>query len=740
MQRLPIDNNQQLSTINEQLSFFPTFTGRNTQYKMKLRTLLLSISCTGLALSSAIAQNNTHLNYPKAHKANVVDNYFGAKVTDPYRWMENDTSKEVKQWVDAENKVTQDYLSQIPYRQAIHDRLTKIWNYARYSVPIHKGKHYFYYKNDGLQNQSVMYIQDRPNGKATVFFDPNNLSKDGTVSLGGTSFNKDGTKMGYAISRSGSDWQEIYVMDVNTGKRTSDSIRWAKFTDVAWQGDGFYYSRFDEPQTGTSGLTSQNVNQKIFFHKLGTPQTEDVKIFEDAARPKIGFGAQTTEDESYVLIYGTEGASSGNELYYRKASEPQAPFKKINDGFKYNFGVINNVGDKLLVVTDKGASKNKLILVDPLKPDEANWKTIIAETNETLQGVSQAYGKLFAHYMKDAVAHVYQYDINGKLDHEVVLPGLGNASGFEGLKNDKEIYYSYTSFTYPTTIFKYNISNGKSTVYIKPDVDINQDDYETKQVFYPSKDGTMIPMFIVSKKGLMPGPNNPTLLYAYGGFNISLFPDFSPARMILLEKGGIYAVANLRGGGEYGEDWHKAGMLEHKQLVFDDFIAAGEYLVQNQYTIPTKLAIMGRSNGGLLIGATMTQRPDLCKVAFPGVGVMDMLRYHKFTIGYAWASEYGSSDDSTQFKYLYKYSPLHNLKKENYPATMITTADHDDRVVPAHSFKFAATLQDKAVGDNPMLIRIDSKAGHGGGKPTTKQIDEWTDIWSFMFYNMDVKY
>jgi len=707
---------------------------------MKIKIILLSTLWTGLSVVSAMGQNNNSLIYPKPRKANVTDNYFGTKVPDPYRWMENDTSQEVKEWVQAENKVTETFMYQVPYRKIIHDRLTEIWDYARYTAPIHKGKHYFYYKNDGLQNQSVMYKQDKPGGKSEAFFDPNNLSKDGTVSVGGTYFSKDGTKMGYTISRSGSDWEEIYVLDVNTGKRTNDSIRWAKFTDVAWQGDGFYYSRFDEPTPGSSGLTAQNTNQKIYFHKLGTPQTQDVKIYEDPARPKVGLGAQTTDDETYLVIYATEGASSGSEVYIRKTSDMTGPFKKINSGFENNNSVINNLDGKLMVMTDKNAPHYKLVLVDPAKPDEANWETLIPERQEVLQGVSQGGGKLFAHYMKDAVAHVSQYDTYGRLDRDILLPGLGNVSGFAGEKNDGDIYYSYTSFTYPTTIFKYSISSGKSKEYIRPDIKFNPEDYESKQVFYPGKDGTMIPMFIIYKKGLVMDGTHPTLLYGYGGFNISLYPDFSPARMILLEKGGIYAVANLRGGGEYGEDWHKAGMLDRKQNVFDDFIAAGEYLVKNGYTRPDHLAIMGRSNGGLLVGACINQRPDLFKVAFPGVGVQDMLRFHKFTIGYAWVSEYGSSDDSTQFKNLYTYSPLHNVKPVNYPATMITTADHDDRVVPAHSFKYAATMQEKALHENPVIIRIDTKAGHGGGKPTTKQIDEWTDIWSFMFYNMGFVY
>jgi len=706
---------------------------------MKSKNALTALSISMAIFGNANAQQGG-LSYPTPQKGNVVDNYFGTKVADPYRWMENDTSAEVNAWVKAENKVTQDYLARIPYRQAIHDRLTDIWNYTRYSVPVHKGNHYFYSKNNGLQNQSVMYVQDKPDGDAKIFFDPNQLSKDGTVSLGGTYFNKDGTKMGYTISRSGSDWEEIYVLDVNTGKRTNDSIRWAKFTDVAWQGDGFYYSRFDEPAKGTNGLVAENINQKIYFHKLGDPQSKDILVYSDPLRPKVGLGAYTTEDEKYLIIYATEGASSGNELFYREASDFNASFIKINNGFEFNFSVIDNIGNKFLVLTDEDATKYKLVLVDPANHDKANWQTIIPEKKEVLQTVSTADGKLFAHYMKDASALVNQYDINGKLEHEVSLPGYGSVGGFDGKKTDREIYYSYTSFTYPSTIFKYDIATGKSEVFRKPDIKFNPDDYESKQVFFPSKDGTMIPMFIVHKKGIKMDGKNPTMLYGYGGFNISLFPDFSVSRMILLEKGGIYALVILRGGGEYGEDWHQAGMLGKKQNVFDDFMGAEEYLIANKYTSSSKLAISGRSNGGLLIGACMTQRPDLCKVAFPGVGVLDMLRYHKFTIGYAWASEYGSSDNADQFKYLYAYSPLHNLKEVSYPATMVTTADHDDRVVPAHSFKFAATLQEKGKGDNPYLIRIDTKAGHGGGKPTAKQIDEWTDIWSFMFYNMGMVY
>jgi prolyl oligopeptidase len=696
----------------------------------------------GLLLSGTIpALHAQMLAYPQARKANVVDNYFGTRVADPYRWLENDTAAEVKDWVQKENTVTQQYLSQIPYRAAIRKRMADLYNFPRVTAPLAKGGKYYFYKNDGLQNQNVLYVEDKLDGtNAHVFLDPNTLSKDGTVALGSTAFSKDGQKMAYIINRSGSDWQEIYVVDATTGKRTTDSIRWAKFTDIAWQGNGFYYARFDEPKKG-SELVSQNEYQKIYYHKLGSAQSEDKLVFADNANPKYGYGASTTDDESMIMIYGSEGSSSGNSLLYSKLSPDGVPanFKKLFDGFDHSYTVIDNVGDKLLVRTDKGAPRYRLVLIDPNKPEEKNWKVIIPEKPEVLQNVTTAGGKLFAHYMKDATAHVYQYDMNGKLEHEINLPTLGTESGFAGKKEDKDVFYSFTSFTYPTTIFKYNIATGKSEVFSKSEAKFNPEDYEVKQVFYKSKDGTKVPMFIVHKKGIKLDGNNPTFLYAYGGFDISLYPDFSITRMILLENGGIYAVANLRGGGEYGEEWHKAGMLNKKQNVFDDFISAAQYLIDNKYTSPQKLAIHGRSNGGLLIGACMTQKPDLYKVAFPGVGVLDMLRYHKFTIGYAWASEYGSSDDSAQFSNLYKFSPLHNLKAGvNYPATMVTTADHDDRVVPAHSFKFAATLQEKYNGSNPVLIRIDSKAGHGAGKPIGKQLDEWADIWSFMFWNMGV--
>lgn len=687
-----------------------------------------------------MAQNSRgQYTYPKSKKDTAVyDNYHGTRIQDPYRWLEYDTAADVKAWVTAQNEVTQNYLSKIPYREGIKNRLAELWNYPRYSATVKKGGKYYFYKNDGLQNQSVLYVQDKLNGKPRVFLDPNKLSKDGTVALGTLELSKNGKWAGYAINRSGSDWQEIYVLDA-AGKRTKDSIRWAKFSGIAWQGDGFYYSRFDEPKTGGE-LSSSNENQKVYFHKLGTLQSADVLVYQDASRPKVGWGAGTTEDESMLLIYGSEGASSGNELYVKDLTKADSQVKKLFGGFANKYSVIDNVGDKLLIMTDFGAARYRLALVDPANPAPDSWKIILPETKDVLKSVSLIGGKILATYMQDASMHVYQYDMNGKKEHEITLPGVGTVSGFSGQKTDKEVFYTFTSFTYPPTVFKYNVGTGKSELFRKSEVKFNPEDYVSKQVFYTSADGTQVPMFIVHKKGLELNGQNPTYLYAYGGFNISLNPGFTVSRLILLENGGVFALANLRGGGEYGEDWHKGGMLEKKQNVFDDFIAAGEYLVQQNYTNPQKLAIAGGSNGGLLVGATINQRPDLFKVAFPAVGVLDMLRFHKFTIGHAWVNEYGSSDNADQFKYLVKYSPIHNIKPNlNYPATMVTTADHDDRVVPAHSFKYIATLQEKNTGDNPALIRIDTKAGHGAGKPTAKQIEEWADIWSFMFYNMEVR-
>jgi prolyl oligopeptidase len=679
--------------------------------------------------------------YPQTKKMEVVDDYFGTKVADPYRWLENDTAADTKEWVQEQNKATFGFLDKIPYRSKIKERLTDIFNYPKYSSPFRAGEYYFFSKNDGLQNQSVIYYQKGLEGTPEVFLDPNKMSDDGTAAVSLLGFSKDKKFVAYAINQSGSDWQNIFVMEVATKKQLSDKLEWVKFSGAAWKNDGFYYSRYSAPVKGTE-LSQKNEYHKIYYHKLGDAQDKDVLVYEDKTKPLRYYGAQTTEDERFLLVYISEG-TDGTECMYKDLNANDKNFGLLFKGFKYNYSVLNNDGDKLLVHTDDSAPNYRVVSVDPKNSAKENWKDVIPEDSKNLlQMAATGGGKIFGEYLKDVATHVYQFDYNGKMEREITLPALGNASGFGGDADDKVIFYTFTSFTYPPTIYKYDIAAGTSDVWRKSDVKFNPDDYETKQVFYPSKDGTKIPMFLVYKKGIKMDGNNPTLLYAYGGFNISLEPNFSTSRLILLENGGIYALANLRGGGEYGEKWHEAGKLLKKQNVFDDFISAAEYLIKEKYTSSEKLAIQGGSNGGLLVGACMTQRPDLYKVCFPAVGVMDMLRYHKFTVGWGWAVEYGSSDSVEHFNNLYKYSPLHNIKEANYPATMVTTADHDDRVVPAHSFKFISELQAKNKSANPTLIRIDVKAGHGAGKPTSKIIDEQSDIWSFMFYNMgvDVKY
>ncbi|MGD0711171.1 MAG: prolyl oligopeptidase family serine peptidase [Bacteroidales bacterium] len=698
----------------------------------KIQSVLMLCLITTIPLTMK-AQNG--IKYPVTKKVDTVDNYFGTKVPDPYRWLENDKSEETAAWVKAENAVTFDYLGKIPFREKIKERLTKIWNFPKYGIPFKQGKHYFFYKNDGMQNQSVLYIQDGLDGAPRMFLDPNKLSTDGTVALAELSVSNDGKYLGYMTSKGGSDWNEAYVMDVESGKLLSDHIIWIKFSGIAWQGDGFYYSRFEEPAKGKE-LSGMNKNHKIYFHKVGTLQSSDKLVYENTAFPDRNYGAQTTEDENFLIMSETE-TTSGNGLYYKDLKKGDKDFKQLTKGFDFDYNVIDDVDGKFLMLTNDNAPTYKLVLMDPTNPAKENWKTIIPEKPEVLQSVSYLGGKLIAEYIKDACSKAYIYTLDGKLQGEVQFPGIGTGGGFSGKKDDNTAFYSFTSFTFPSTIYKFDINANKSTVYHKSDIDFKTDDYETKQVFYTSKDGTKIPMFLVYKKGLVLNGQNPTLLYGYGGFNISLTPNFSISRLLFLENGGVYAMANIRGGGEYGEAWHKAGMVLNKQNVFDDFIAAAEYLIKEKYTSSQKLAVQGGSNGGLLIGAVMTQRPELFKVAIPQVGVMDMLRYQKFTIGKGWSSDFGLSDDSTQFKYIYKYSPLHNIKDGvKYPATLVMTADHDDRVVPAHSFKFIATLQAKQAGTNPVLVRIDTMAGHGAGKPTAKSIEEVTDMWSFIMFNL----
>ena len=676
------------------------------------------------------------LKYPATRKQDVTDNYHGTMIADPYRWLEDDNSEETKAWVTEQNKVSSAYLSAIPFRQKVKDRLSEMWNYPRISAPYKEGAWYYFFKNDGLQNQSILYRQKGLNGVPETFLDPNTLSTDGTAALGGTSFSKSSKYMAYQVAQSGSDWQEISVKDVATGKLLADKVEWVKFSGISWKGDeGFYYSRYPQPDS-KSKLSRQNQFHQVYYHKIGTPQSADVLVYKDDVHPLRNVGAGLTEDNRFLVLSLTEG-TSGSELWVKDLKAGQQEFSLLIPGFTTEPDVVDNAGGLLLVKTNDGAPNYKIVLVDPKNPSKENWKLVVPEQKEVLQGVGTAGGFLFCTYLKDASTRVYQYTYDGTLVREIQLPGIGSAGGFGGKKADQEFFYSYTSFNAPPTVYRYTIATGASALYRTTETKFKNDEYETRQVFFTSKDGTKVPMFLTHKKGLKPDGSNPVLLYGYGGFNIPQTPGFSISNAFWLEQGGIYAVVNLRGGNEYGEAWHKAGMLENKQNVFDDFIGAAEYLIANNYTNKGKIAIRGGSNGGLLVGACMTQRPDLFRVALPAVGVLDMLRYHLFTIGWAWAVEYGRSDNADQFKYLIQYSPLHNLKDgTSYPATLITTADHDDRVVPAHSFKFAARLQEAHRGDNPVLIRIETKAGHGAGKPTSKQIEEAADLWSFVMYNL----
>jgi len=677
------------------------------------------------------------LEYPITEKVDQVDDYFGTQVADPYRWLEDDQAEDVKAWVQRQNELTFSYLENIPFRQKIRQRLNEVYDYPRYSAPFRAGEYYFFYKNDGLQNQSVIYIQKGLEGEPEVFIDPNILSPDGTIRIGLVGFSKDDKYVTYSRSEAGSDWQELRVMEVASKKELSDQIRWVKFTGAAWHGNGFYYSGYDKPAEGQE-LTAMNKFQKIFYHKLGDPQDKNIVVYEDPDHPMRYVSAGVTEDERYMFLYMTEG-THGNELYFKDLSAKDMDFMPLITGFEYDSYVIDSISEKFLVLTNIEAPNYRVILMDFQKPGKENWQTIIPEKSEVLSSASTVGSQLFCNYLKDATTQIFQYDLSGKLVGEIDLPTLGSGGGFSGKREDEITFYSFSSFTYPPTIYKYDIKSGKSEVFHKTEVNFNPDDYEAKQVFYSSKDGTKVPMFIVHKKGLEIDGQRPTYLYGYGGFNSSRRPYFDPTIILLLEIDGVYATACIRGGGEYGEEWHRGGMLLNKQNVFDDFIAAGEYLIRENYTSKERLAIAGASNGGLLVGACITQRPDLFKVAFPAVGVMDMLRYHKFTVGWGWVVEYGSSDDKTHFENLYSYSPLHNIKDGvAYPATLVTTADHDDRVVPAHSFKFIATLQEKHKGENPVLIRIETRSGHGASS-TTKRLEEIADKWSFMFYNMGLE-
>jgi prolyl oligopeptidase len=675
--------------------------------------------------------------YPQTRKVDHVDTYHGVKVADPYRWLEDDNSPETARWVEEQNKVTFAYLDKIPYRAKLKERLEQLYNYPKISAPFRRGEYYFFSKNDGLQNQSVLYIQKGLDGKPEVLIDPNKWSEDGTVRLGTFAPSKDAKYAVVGVSRSGSDWQEYGVMEIATKKMLPDQIRWVKVSGASWAGDGFFYSRYPEPAKGRE-LSTRNENHQVYFHRVGTSQAEDELVYEDKANPQRFHGVFTTEDQRFAILNISDRGkgNKGNALFYRDLSKGEKSFKPlVGEITNDSFGVIDNIGDKFLLRTDKGAPNGKVVLFDP---QAQAWKDVLPERAEPLQSAGTAGGKLFATYLKDVTTRAYVYSLDGKLEDEVKLPGPGSAGGFGGNNDDKFVFYTFTSMNYPPTIFRYDIPTKKSLVFRTVEIPgYKADEFETKQVFYASKDGTRVPMFLVHKKGLKLDGRNPTLLYGYGGFNATTSPAFSSTRIALLENGFVFASANLRGGGEYGEKWHEAGTKLKKQNVFDDFIAAAEWLIANKYTSSEKLAIQGGSNGGLLVGAVLNQRPELFKAAIPQVGVMDMLRFHKFTIGWNWIADYGSSDNPEGFKALYAYSPLHNVRETKYPATLITTADHDDRVVPAHSFKYAATIQEKQRGDAPVLIRIETKSGHGASN-TAKQLETTADIYSFLFHHLGV--
>ncbi|NNM16467.1 MAG: S9 family peptidase [Bacteroidia bacterium] len=701
-----------------------------------LKLIAALILMYAIALPTAQSQN---LEYPSTTKTDQVDDYFGVEVQDPYRWLEDDQSDETAAWVTEQNKLTFGYLNQLEDRSAIAERLTQIWNYPKYGTPWKDGDHYFYFLNNGVQNQSVLYYSKSLSEDAKVFIDPNKFSDDGTISLTSISVSNDGKFMGYGISKGGSDWNEYFIKDIETNTLLKDHLKWIKFSGMAWEGNGFYYNKYPEPAEGTK-LSAENESMQIYYHKVGDDQANDRLIYEDKEHPKRYFGASVSDDERFLIISGGE-STSGNDVQIRDLNSPSDELVRIVSGFDSDFNFIGNVGNDLYFSTNNGASKKRIIKIDFANPKKENWKDVIAESDDLLQSVRMVGGKFVTVYLKDASSRIKVFNKDGQFENDVKLPGIGTAGLGRTNKTDTEVFFSHRSFTSPSAIYRYDLASKVSSEYLKPELAYNPDDYTTKQVFYKSKDGTKIPMFITHKKGIELDGNNPTLLYGYGGFDISITPSYRTENIIFLEQGGIYASANMRGGGEYGIEWHDAGTKLQKQNVFDDFIAGAEYLIANKYTNSSKLAISGRSNGGLLVGACMTQRPDLYRVALPAVGVMDMLRFHKFTIGWAWTGDYGSSDNEDEFKALYAYSPLHNIKKGvSYPATMVTTADHDDRVVPAHSFKFISELQDKHEGDLPVLIRIDVKAGHGAGKPTSMKIAESADIFAFVFHHLGMKY
>jgi prolyl oligopeptidase len=696
-------------------------------------------------MTTASAPPDPPLNYPQTKKGNVVEVLHGHTIKDPYRWLEDPNSPETGTWVEAQNKLTFAYLEKIERRKAIHDRLTKLWNYERYGVPSREGAWTIFSKNDGLQNQAVIYKATSLTAAPEVLLDPNQLSNDGTVALSGMSFSEDGKLMAYATSASGSDWMEWRVRDVASGKDLSDLVQWSKFSGAAWKKDGagFYYSRYDAPKEQGEAFKAVNKFQKVYFHRIGTTQEKDELVYERPDQPDWGFGADVTDDGRWLLIFQSEGTNRENRIFLKDLSDPKGKIEPFLDRFDASYNVIGNDGSTFYVVTDKDAPRYRVVAIEKGKADAAAWKTLIAEpaNRDVLASVSLIANRFVAVLRVDAHGRMKLFGLDGHEEGEVPLPGIGSIAGISGKRKDNDAFYAFTSFNYPTTTFHYDFAAKTSAIFRQPKVDFDPNAFETKQVFYPSKDGTKIPMFIVHRKGLVLNGQNPTYLYGYGGFDISLEPAFSPSNIVWMEMGGVYAQPNLRGGGEYGKEWHDAGRLRNKQNVFDDFIAAAEWLIANQYTSTPKLAIGGGSNGGLLVGAAMTQRPDLFGAALPAVGVMDMLRYHKFTIGWAWKSDYGDPDIKEDFEVALKYSPLHNLKPGvSYPATLVTTGDHDDRVFPAHSHKFIATLQaDQKAGGPPVLTRIETRAGHGAGKPTTKIIEERVDQWAFLTKALGMK-
>ncbi len=711
--------------------------------KKKSRFVFGLVTLLGSAAFTMAYAADEPLRYKETRRVDHVDEYHGTSVADPYRWLEDDVreNKEVAEWVEDENKITFGYLKSIPERQAIEDRITELWDYEKYSSPFKRGGRYYFYKNDGLQNQSVLYTMDSLDEEPKLLVDPNTWSEDGTVALSSVAFSDDGKYMAYSIADAGSDWRTWKVMELASRKTLDDELKWIKFSSVAWTRDsqGFYYGRYDEPKEGAA-FQSLNLNQKLFYHKLGTPQSDDRLVHADPEHPKWGFGADVSEDGRWLVITTWKGTDDKYRIDYQDLSKPDAKTVNLIDNFDHEYSFIGNDGTLFYFKTDNAAPRRRVIAIDVANPDPAHWSELVPQAEETLTSVGLVADRFVTHSLKDARTQIKMYDVRGKFEREVEFPGIGSASGFGGRREHTETFYSFSGFATPPTIYRFDMLTGKSTLYRRSGVKFDPDRYETKQVFYKSPDGTRVPMFLTHKKGLMLGGNNPTLLYGYGGFNIPITPRFSISRVAWMEMGGVYAVANIRGGGEYGEEWHRAGTKLKKQNVFDDFIAAAEWLIAKKYTSTPKLAIQGGSNGGLLVGACMTQRPELFGACLPAVGVMDMLRFHKFTAGRFWVDDYGSADDAKEFRALHAYSPYHNLKEgAHYPATLITTADTDDRVVPGHSFKFAARLQASHAGKAPVLIRIETRAGHGAGKPTSKVIEEIADQWAFLVKTLDMQ-